>query len=148
MSLGPSYSCFINTSKYFLLLKDHCSVGADLFEGTGVNVCSDGRRYLESAICPDDFFESFFSKQVQTWHNELSSLINIAHALLKWAFIIMQFVFIMGGGQVIFQLIVFVESHSPLNIHWVAILVAFPRHTELCDVTANLTFSSLFECPS
>jgi len=30
---------------------------------------------------------------------------------------LMQFAFIMGGGQVILLLIVFVENLSPLNIH-------------------------------
>ena len=80
VSLGPSYGYFINASKCFLLLKDHCSVGADLFEGTGINVCNDGRRYLGSAIGTDDFVESFVSEQVQTWHDELSLLANIAQS--------------------------------------------------------------------
>jgi len=67
-SHGPNYGYFINVSKCFLLLKDCCSAGTDLFEGTGVNVCNDGRRYLGSVIGTDDFV--FVSKQLQTWHDD------------------------------------------------------------------------------
>jgi len=86
VSHGPNYGYFINASKRFLLLKDCHSAGTDLFEGTGVNICSDGRRYLGSAIGTDDFVESFVSKQVQTWHDELSLLTNIAQSQPHAAF--------------------------------------------------------------
>ena len=40
--LVPAMVILLMLLSVFLFLKDHCSVGADLFEGTGVNVCSDG----------------------------------------------------------------------------------------------------------
>ena len=56
LSLGPKYGYLINASKCWLLLKDSATADANLFDGTGVNVCSDGRWYLGSAIDTSDFF--------------------------------------------------------------------------------------------
>ena len=79
-SLGPDYGYFINASKCWLLLKDSATVDASLFDGTGVNVCSDGRRYLGSAIGTSDFVNDFVSAQVQSWCDELSLLTDIARS--------------------------------------------------------------------
>jgi len=45
----------MDTSKCFLLLKNNSVAGSTCFQGTGVNVCRDGCRYLGSAIGTDDF---------------------------------------------------------------------------------------------
>ena len=78
--LGPDYGYFINASKCWLLLKDPAAADAALFDGTGVNVCSDGRRYLGSAIGTPDFVNNFVSAQVQAWCDELSVLTDIARS--------------------------------------------------------------------
>ena len=97
MSLGTDYGYFINASKCWLLLKD--SVNADV-DGTGVNVWSDGWRYLRSAISSSDFVNNFVSAQVQSWCDDLTLLNDIAtsqpHAVFspyihgfasKWTFL-------------------------------------------------------------
>ena len=77
---GPDYGYFINASKCWLLLKDPAAADTALFDGTGVNVCSDGRRYLGSAIGTSDFVNNFVSAQVQAWCDELSVLTDIARS--------------------------------------------------------------------
>ena len=59
--LGSDYGYFINASKCWLPLKDPAAADAALFDGTGVNVCSDGQRYLGSAIGTSDFVNNFVS---------------------------------------------------------------------------------------
>jgi len=51
--------------------EDSLLAGNGLFQGTGVSVCTDGRRYLG---CSDNFIESFISNQVQTWHDLLTNI--------------------------------------------------------------------------
>ena len=70
--LGPDYGYFINASNCWLLLKDPAVADVALFDGTGVNVCSGGRRYLGSAIGTSDFVNDFVLAQVQAWYDELS----------------------------------------------------------------------------
>jgi len=86
VSLGPSYGYFINASKCHLILKNTSTASTDLFQGTGVTVCRDGRRYLGSAIGTDEFVEAYISNQVQTWHDELSLLTDIAKSQPHAAF--------------------------------------------------------------
>ena len=51
-----------------------------IFDGTRVNVCSDGQRYLGSAIGSSDFVNKFVWAQVQSWCDELSLLTDIARS--------------------------------------------------------------------
>jgi len=98
--LGPDYGYFINASKCWLLLKDSATADANLFDGTGVNVCSDRQWYLGCGIGISDFVNNFVSEQVQSWCDELSLLNDISrsqpHAVFssyvrgfasKWAFL-------------------------------------------------------------
>jgi len=88
LSLGPDYGYYINTSKCFLLLKNNSVPGSTCtcFQGISVNVCSDGHRYLGSAIGTDDFVRSFVLNQVKTWHYELVLLTDIARSQPHAAF--------------------------------------------------------------
>lgn len=56
LSHGPDYGYFITASTQVFSTPQRCSIaGSTCFQGTGVNVCSDGRRYLGSATGTDNF---------------------------------------------------------------------------------------------
>ena len=77
--LGPSFGYYPNPSKTWLVTKSDCvSTAAKAFDGTNVNVTSEGRPYLGSPLGSDDYTSRFVSEKVLKWATELKLLSTIA----------------------------------------------------------------------
>jgi len=103
MTLGPDYGYFINVSKCWLLLKDSVSTDVNIFDGTGVNVCTDGRRYLGSAIGSSDFVNNYVSAQVQSLLTDISLMLS-SHCI---------FMVLLANGHFCVELLL--PFHNSLN---------------------------------
>ena len=99
--IGPQFGYFVNSSKTFLIVKEtHLPMANAIFENTGIQVTTQGGRYLGAAIGSADFVQSFVSDKVKEWSDELSRLSEIGltqphaahsaltHGLLgRWTFL-------------------------------------------------------------
>ena len=51
VALGSGYGYFANPSKTWLVVKpEYHMLAVDIFNGTGVNITAEGKRYLGSAV--------------------------------------------------------------------------------------------------
>ena len=65
-------------SKTWLVVKpEHCSAAEAQFEGTGVNITTQGQRYLGAALGSRPFVEELVKKNVSSWILEIKSLSGI-----------------------------------------------------------------------
>ena len=77
--LGPDYGYITNPQKSLLVVKEHCLAEAEAaFEGTGIQVSSEGGRYLGSAVGGGAFKQALVDKKVKQWTSELERLADIA----------------------------------------------------------------------
>ena len=58
-----------------------------MFRHTGVQVCTDGGKYLGGVIGNNSFLYSFIQSKVEDWKEELEALINIAQTQPQAAYI-------------------------------------------------------------
>ena len=76
---GRPYGYHVNASKTLLLVKlDLLNLAHSVFAGTGVDVVTDGARYLGAAIGTPDFIAGYTAGKVQDWQQELMRLSEIA----------------------------------------------------------------------
>ena len=67
-TIGPSYGYFTNAIKAWILVKEgHISEAQSLFDGSNVNVTTEGRRLLGAAIGSKPFVTDFISKRVSNF---------------------------------------------------------------------------------
>ena len=99
--IGPQFGYFVNSSKTFLIVKEtHLPMAHAIFENTGIQITTQGRRYLGAAIGSADFVQSFVNDKVKEWSDKLSRLSEIGltqphaaysaltHGLLgRWTFL-------------------------------------------------------------
>ena len=79
VSTGPDYGYFPNAKKTHLLVKDHLVAEAtELFKDTGIQVCTEGIRYLGAAIGKTSFLKSFMRGEADTWVCEIKTLSKVA----------------------------------------------------------------------
>ena len=80
---GPKYSYFTNPMKTELLVKDvndNLQIKTkSIFQDTGVQVVTEGYRYLRVPIGGKSFIESFIASKVKTWSEEIIQLSQIAN---------------------------------------------------------------------
>lgn len=85
--LGPLYGYFPNKLKTKLLVKPKFSPKAeDIFGNSGVQICTDGGKYLGGAIGNDNFLRAFVQGKIEEWEKELQTLIDIAQTQPQAAF--------------------------------------------------------------
>lgn len=79
---GPRYGYFVNSSKTWLIVKDPAKIkeAEELFNGTDVNITSEGRKHLGAAIGSDAFKSQFIREKVEEWRNEVVALATIANS--------------------------------------------------------------------
>ena len=64
---GPDFGYFPNPSKTWLVTKEGChAAGLSTFDGTGVNVTSDGRPYLGAAVRSVEYVENYVESKVSS----------------------------------------------------------------------------------
>ena len=75
---GPAYGYFPNASKSWLIVKDaKLSEAHAVFQGSGIPITSEGKRYLGAAIGSESFVHSFVSEKVSGWITEIELLSQI-----------------------------------------------------------------------
>ena len=63
-----------------LVKPEFLSRAEDLFGDTGVQICTDGGKYLGGVTGCKDFLQMFLQSKVEEWEKELETLINIAQS--------------------------------------------------------------------
>ena len=85
--IGPQYGYFVNSSKTFLIVKEEHVVQAhSIFTDTGIQITTEGKRYLGSALGSPAFVESYVNGKVKEWSDELSKLCEFATSQPHTAF--------------------------------------------------------------
>ena len=78
-TIGPSYGYFPNAIKSWILVKEgHISEAQSLFDGSNVNVTTEGRRLLGAAIGSKSFVTDFISKRVSNFSKRVQHLAELA----------------------------------------------------------------------
>ena len=76
---GPDFGYFPNPSKTWLVTKEGCHAAElSTFDGTGVNVTSDGRPYLGAAVGSAEYVENYVESKVSSWRSSVCNLTTIA----------------------------------------------------------------------
>lgn len=100
-AIGPQFGYFVNSSKTFLIVKEtHLPLARSIFGDTGIQLTTEGRRYLGAALGSSDFVRSYVNDKVKEWSDELLKLSEIGltqphaafsaltHGLLgRWTFL-------------------------------------------------------------
>ena len=76
---GVKYGYYPNSVKTRLLVKPgHLGDAHQIFDGTGLEIVTDGARYLGSAIGQPEFRKSFLQDKVVEWQHEIEQLAAFA----------------------------------------------------------------------
>ena len=76
---GPAFGYYPKASKSWLIVKEDQLEGAkELFRGTGVQVTTEGRKYLGGFVGTTDGKEKYVGELVNTWVDQLQTLAMIA----------------------------------------------------------------------
>ena len=76
---GPDYGYFPNAAKTWLIVKEGMYIeAASTFQGTGINLSTEGKRFLGGALGSRSFVESYVATKVEGWKKELETLSEIA----------------------------------------------------------------------
>ena len=77
-SVGPTPGYFPNARKTKILVKPHrIDDVRRLFEGTGIEIVSDGARILGSAVGSTSFINAHVNAKIEEWTKELEALTEI-----------------------------------------------------------------------
>ena len=77
--IGPNYGYFPNGSKTFIVVKPELVETAnEIFQGTGISISTEGRRYLGGAIGITSFSNQRIDQKVREWVEEIKTLSEIA----------------------------------------------------------------------
>jgi hypothetical protein len=77
--IGPTYGYYPNSSKTKLLVKsDFLNQAKEIFGDTGVQICTEGGKYLGGSIGNDLFQQTFIKDKVTEWVKELETLVTVA----------------------------------------------------------------------
>lgn len=83
-SIGPLFGYYPNPHKTWLVVKPaHHQAAEECFQGTGVNIITDGQRQLGAALGSDSFVEAFIRDKVSAWVAEVNSLAEFAKCYPK-----------------------------------------------------------------
>ena len=78
--IGPDYGYHPNALKTWLIVNDEKLENATTaFEGTGVNITSQGKRYLGAALGTRTFVKEYVQRKVADWVDEVECLSLIAN---------------------------------------------------------------------
>ena len=76
---GPSFGYFPKASKSWLVLKEEKNEEAiQIFEGTGINITTHGRKYLGGFVGTEASSEEYVQELIDEWIKQLQELTKIA----------------------------------------------------------------------
>ena len=75
VEIGPQYGYFPNASQTWMIVKKEKFEEAQaVFEGTGVNVTQEGKRYQGATLATRTFTENFVPEKLLEWTKEIEVL--------------------------------------------------------------------------
>ena len=81
LSRGKDYGYYANPYKSWLIVKPEVLTNAkSMFDGTNVQITSNGHRYLGSPIGSSAFIGGFIQGKIQEWVSQLNKLTTIARS--------------------------------------------------------------------
>ena len=84
---GPSFGYHANPAKTWLIIKaEHLPSATKLFQGTGVNITTNGKRHLGAALGSRSFVENYMEDKVGQWVDIIKNLSVIARRQLHAAY--------------------------------------------------------------
>ena len=87
---GPTFGYFPNPCKTWIITKpQHLHVVEPLFKDSGVNITTEGQKYLGTPIGSISFSEEFVRKKVKQWTTELKKLSDITNIQPQAAYTIL-----------------------------------------------------------
>jgi len=76
---GPHFGYFINAKKSWIIIKPHMRAETDqAFQGTGINITTDGQRHLGASLGSNKYREEFVHDLVDGWVKQIRMLAKIA----------------------------------------------------------------------
>ena len=76
---GPAFGYYPKPSKSWLIVKaEHLDKAVELFEGTGINITTEGQKYLGGFIGTDTAVSKYVDELVDDWNTQLDVLVDIA----------------------------------------------------------------------
>ena len=76
---GPPFGYYINADKSWIIVKPHLRAEAEqVFQGTGINITTDGQRHLGAALGTERFREEYVCNLVNDWVKQIKMLSMIA----------------------------------------------------------------------
>ena len=77
---GSRFGYLVNNSKSWLILKDPTLLeqASKLFNGTNINITTEGKRHLGAAIGSKEFHEEYSKEKIDKWCNEIKQLAKFA----------------------------------------------------------------------
>ena len=78
---GPKYGYFPLPTKTILIVKETAEAKArEIFEGSGVQITTQGERHMGAVIGSQQFKEEYVSRKVEKWVQDIEELSSIAKA--------------------------------------------------------------------
>ena len=80
IELGERYGYYVNEIKSWIIVKndDILKRAKTLFEGTGINFTTEGKRHLGAALGSDSFRAEYVKDKIKTWCDEIEKLSEFA----------------------------------------------------------------------
>ena len=76
---GPHFGYFINAKKSWIIIKPHMQTETEQsFQGTGINITTDGQRHLGASLGTYSYREQFIYGKVEAWVKQINTLAMIA----------------------------------------------------------------------
>ena len=78
---GPAFGYYPKASKSWLIVKENeLNKAKEIFAGTGINITTEGRKYLGGFIGTREGTESYIQELVDDWMEQLKQLTQIANS--------------------------------------------------------------------
>ena len=61
-----------------MIKPEHTEKARELFAGTGINIITEGKRYLRTATSSRSFTEEYIATEVLKWSDEIKQLVDMA----------------------------------------------------------------------
>ena len=89
-SIGPLFGYHPNPRKTWLVVKPkHHQAIEECFQGTGVNITTDGLTHLGAALGSHSFMEAFIHDKVSVWVREVDRLTELAECYPQAAYTVL-----------------------------------------------------------
>ena len=73
LKIGPDYGYYPNAAKTSIIVKEeHLSKATSAFEGTGVQITQEGKRYLGAALGTDSFVKKYVDEKWPAGYKKLN----------------------------------------------------------------------------